>query len=308
MKRFLINFKKGFTLSELLIVLVVIGVIASITLIPVISRINDKNYEVSRKRILTIIGEAGKLIALEGNINSASSAGDFVENYLSKKIKILHTCASDDLKKCGISEKIKTLGGKKTITTPTQISELGGFNANSFNHGTTGEIISNKSYGFVTINGYSVNLFYNPNCRADINGDDYDAPDYVCFNVVYDINGLRRPNEVGKDIGFITLLYPNEQNRIVAPGLDFSFVYTGSNWANAETACASLGGNYSLADKDEILSLAYNARLIGAGGAQFWSSSSCPSSSYAYVQGFGDGSRLCIAKYRGFYPLCIRRY
>lgn len=40
---------------------------------------------------------------------------------------------------------------------------------------------------------------------------------YTCVNAIYDMNGLRGPNQVGKDIGFVTVFYPNETVQAVAP-------------------------------------------------------------------------------------------
>ena len=73
---------KGFTLAEVLIALGVIGVVAAITLPRLISDIKEKQYEAGRQKALLIIGEAGKRIAVNGEMNSSYNAEQFIENTL----------------------------------------------------------------------------------------------------------------------------------------------------------------------------------------------------------------------------------
>ena len=85
------------------------------------------------------------------------------------------------------------MGKEKITTIPNTISGL--------NEGLN-SILSNTlktSYAYVTAEGYSVNLYYNPNCKPlDNNGYDYHASSQVCINAIYDMNGLKVPNEAEK--------------------------------------------------------------------------------------------------------------
>ncbi len=76
-----------------------------------------------------------------------------------------------------------------------------------------------SSYGFVMSNGYSVNLFYRPSCKswqtaAYITNSAMQA---VCINIIYDMNGKTGPNQIGKDIGTVTVIDPVQP---IAAGLN----------------------------------------------------------------------------------------
>ena len=77
----------GFTLSEVLITLGVIGVVAALTIPGIIANANDSKYRGARQKALATIGEAVRNIAVAEGIDNASSAEDFVENYLKSNYK-----------------------------------------------------------------------------------------------------------------------------------------------------------------------------------------------------------------------------
>ena len=185
--------KKGFTLAEVLITIGIIGVVAAMTLPTVINETRDKEYAAARKKALATIGEAVRLITIQGDIRYAENAGDFVENYLKKQLQIVKTCSNSNLRDCGIEtepNKMVSLAEKK-MTMPTTINDL----APGMSNGLATDPAS-TSYGFVMSNGYSVNLFYNPSCLSDNKDANHWGQDRVCVNAIYDMNGLGQPNEV----------------------------------------------------------------------------------------------------------------
>lgn len=292
----------AFTLSEVLITLGIIGVVAAMTMPVLINKINDREYDRAREKALYSIGEAGRLLAVQGDIGLGTNAEDFVKNYLSKKLKIVQMCDSDNLEKCGLSPTIKKLDGTTTMNMPTTIGELG---LPSIYNSTWKT--STTNYGFIIANGYSVNLFYNPQCTTDTNKDNTLASGYVCMNAIYDMNGLRNPNQVGKDIGFVTILYPDETNRAVAPNPTLTAPVR-NNWTIAQAACTHFGKEYSLPDKDELLSMAINGNLIGITRDFHWSSSvHSANSKIAWSQSFEDGRRRWILKKNSNFVRCVRR-
>ena len=307
----------GFTLAEVLITLAIIGVVAALTLPTLIQKINNREYDRAREKALMSIGEAGRLLAVQGDIGAGTDAEDFIKNYLSKKLKIVKTCDSNNLEKCGLSPTIKKLDGTTTMNMPTTIAELGlpSISNSTWKNNTT-------NYGFVTANGYSVNIFYNPQCTTDTNNDNLLASGYVCFNAIYDMNGLRNPNQVGKDIGFVTVLYPNETNRAVAPNPVAVTDNFSMSWGEANVFCESNNlsshyrkgivnpkDKYTLPDKDELLSMAINGNLINANPSGYYWSSSVYSanSSYAWIQYFGSGTRLWYYETYSASVRCVRR-
>ena len=292
----------AFTLAEVLITLGIIGIVAAMTMPVLINKIKDREYDRAREKALNSIGEAGRLLAVQGDIGSGTNAEDFVKNYLSKKLKIVKTCESSALAECGLSPTIKKLDGTTTMSMPKTRGELG---LPSIANSTWKT--STTNYGFVTANGYAVNLFYNPNCTTDTNANNSLASGYACMNAIYDMNGLRNPNQVGKDIGFVTVLYPNETNRAVAPN-PTPTASANAKWTNAQTACTYLGKEYSLPDKDELLSMAINGNLIDINNYVYWSSSShSVDSSRAWVLNFSTGRRAFLEKNMTYYVRCVRR-
>ena len=292
--------KKGFTLAEVLITIGIIGVVAAMTLPTVINETRDKEYAAARKKALATIGEAVRLITIQGDIRYAENAGDFVENYLKKQLQIVKTCSNSNLRDCGIEtepNKMVSLAEKK-MTMPTTINDL----APGMSNGLAIDPAS-TSYGFVMSNGYSVNLFYNPSCLSDNKDANHWGQDRVCVNAIYDMNGLGQPNEVGKDIGFVTILYPDVRTIAVAPDVQNA---ASANFDNAGASCTNQNKEYTLPNRDELLAMYYNANLLGITSGACWSASQA-SAELGWYQFFSNGRRLRNAKSNGASVRCVRR-
>ena len=263
--------RTAFTIAEVLITIGIIGVVAALTIPAIIANTQGKEYEVARKRMLQTFGEGVRLISIQGEMQSANNAEDFVENYLKKQIKIMKTCDNDNLKACGIetgTNAIKAWSDKKiTRTMPRTTSQL--------NSGiASGHTMKNptKSYGFVMANGYAVNLFYNPNCEAKklLSGFANWTSDFVCVNAIYDMNGLKGPNQAGKDIGFVTILYPDTSSIALAPNPYYKNLKN-ANYKDGMAGCAELGADYTLPRLEEWASISYNRELFDFDyGGSYW--------------------------------------
>lgn len=293
--------KKGFTLAEVLITIGIIGVVAAMTLPTVINETRDKEYAAARKKALATIGEAVRLITIQGDIRYAENAGDFVENYLKKQLQIVKTCSNSNLRDCGIEtepNKMVSLAEKK-MTMPTTINDL----APGMSNGLATDPAS-TSYGFVMSNGYSVNLFYNPSCLSDNKDANHWGQDRVCVNAIYDMNGLGQPNEVGKDIGFVTILYPDVRTIAVAPDVHKQNAAS-ANFDNAGASCTNQNKEYTLPNRDELLAMYYNANLLGITSGHYWSASQA-SAELGWNQNFNNGNRNRNAKSNGNNVRCVR--
>ena len=253
--------KQGFTLAEVLITLGIIGVVSAIVMPAIITDIQGKQYSVARKKALATIGEAGRQIAVNGEMGNAVDAEDFVENYLKRQLKMVKTCKNDDLKACGIeTDTNKILSFHKAKRTmPRKWGDL----AWGVGYGLTESMKidkSSKSYGFVMPDGYAVNLFYNGNCQAESSVlAAYAGVSKVCVFAIYDMNGLRKPNQVGKDIGFVSVFYPTEHAVAVAPEYIKTEVLSGS-FEKAQEACGKLKGA-TLPNIEELTSLYLSGTL-----------------------------------------------
>ena len=251
---------EGFTLSEILITLGIIGVVAAVTLPVLIDKIKDNEYDRARQKALNIVGEACKILAVQGELTQSNNAENFVKDYLSKQLKIAKTCGTN-ITECGFSEKINKLGNTGEITMPTVIKDLvkGGYPLERSN--TIPKIKNSTGFSFVSSNGYSMLLFYNPYCLGDSNVSGHYGVDRVCVNVIYDMNGSRKPNEVGKDIGYVSVLFPDETVTAVAPRFQpksEAYIYE-SPKTYASRICK---GNYTLPTKNEGATVAFNNSIL----------------------------------------------
>ena len=229
-----LSLKKAFTLAEVLITLVIIGVIAAITVPILFNHTSDREYNVARQKAKATIGEAFKLMTINGEIDKDKSTKEFIEEVLPKYLKVAKMCGSSDTAKnltdCGFTSTVKrpdgteismteigqtwqSLGNPKIwVGTPTSAATWvtpGDYNSDSPKDHNTG-------YAVQTVDGFSLDIFYNPFCVSNTEekipwytniGKIQMSMDVVCFNAVYDMNGSKGPNQVGKDIGFVGSFY-----------------------------------------------------------------------------------------------------
>ncbi len=158
----------GFTLSETLITLGIIGVVAAITLPTIINKINDMHYNSLRKKALSTIEQAYWQIYEE--------QGAFPESL----------CTNNNSKCFGELFKQKLKTNLETVWIPNS-NELPGCWSNK-NLANPGE----QHYCFSTVN----NIFYDFDMEV-INGVPF-------INI--DVNGKNRPNTWGKDIYTIRIV------------------------------------------------------------------------------------------------------
>ncbi len=295
------QYKNAFTLAEVLITIGIIGVVAVLTLPSVINFTKDKEYAAAKKKMLYTISEATKSIAGSGYTKDSENAKDFVENQLRKQVQMIKTCDNNNLRDCGIEtreNKIFNLS-ETAMTMPTKISDLATGISTADTDG------SSTSYGFVMSNGYAVNLFYNPKCKSDDPDANHYGQDRVCVNVIYDMNGLAAPNQVGKDIGFVTMIYPDITVKTVAPD-PYKKNASGAAFNDTGTVCSALDKELSPPNRDELLSMYYNSTLVGITSGGYWSSSEA-SSELGWYQNFTTGYRSRYAKSNGSSVRCVRR-
>lgn len=91
--------KKGFTLAEVLITLVIIGVIAAMTIPTLMNSTNQQEFRVGLKKAISAVNQAVSLnYALEGksigDTDLDSSAG-VVANLFQKRMSVISTATSD---------------------------------------------------------------------------------------------------------------------------------------------------------------------------------------------------------------------
>ena len=300
-KRF--AFAPAFTMAEILISLTIIGVIAAITLPALQANINEKTWATQRKALYSRMSQAismmpslngyGEFVLadpeheIEGKDTVAMS---FVTNGLSKVLELKNICDNQNLGKCGLPDKIKAKTGTIYSTKPNGTNPLTTLvQLNPKFHGswtwTDGGNVYNQTYnggninnfaaaGFETKNGESVIAFYNPYCidyeaakvsnDTWINGYQLRPMRLMCANFVFDLNGKKGPNTVGKDIGVMSVLYPTDSEvviPVIAKKSAASSFINNNGVHSASKFCKSLG-DYRLPTREEVMSLFYNEYLL----------------------------------------------
>ena len=277
----LVGLRSAFTMAEILLSLTIIGVVAAITLPSLTGNINERTWNTQRKALYARFSQAIALMpALNGygtlseETDSAGStsivdtaAEVFITDGLSKVIKINNICDNEHIEDCGIPLTYTTLAGsnKNIPTTMTELNSLitsASYSAYSYKDGDSYSMLDTKAAAFETGNGESILTFYNPNCVGNMGETgDYFVQPKICANMIYDLNGPKGPNTVGKDIGFMTILYPTD-SVVVAP-VPFRSIISGVTSDEAPTACTLQAGNeYRIPTKDELASLFANQNLL----------------------------------------------
>ena len=183
-------FKNGFTLAEVLITLVIVGVVAALTISPLVNTYVESSTVAKVKKGLSILGQAKKLAEAQ---NGSIEGWDFGEgysaetnlqfwNYLKPYISLAKDC-----------------GTQTDCYHTNAIYHLNGVN-HGINHG------GDNNYHKFALSDGSVMYFriaLSGKCSTSEGG-----LDNVCASFFYDVNGSKSPNTYGKDI-FMYFMTPN---------------------------------------------------------------------------------------------------
>ncbi len=270
--------KFAFTMAEILLSLTIIGVVAAITLPSLMGNINERTWNTQKKALHARLSQAiGMMPYLsgygtqttdaDGSLTADTAAEAFLTEGLSKVVKINNICDSEHLEDCGLSTIVTDYFGSTAYSViPKTLGEF-----NSEQYGALANVnTATKAAAFETQNGESVLTYYNPNCigsRDNINS--YIASN-ACATFVFDLNGNKGPNMVGKDVGIITAFYPVD-SLVVAP--DVAAILSGGvSGVDGETASAHCSANYSgarMANIEEAMALSIGRTLYSVNGNYF---------------------------------------
>ena len=135
---------------------------------------------------------------------------------------------------------------------------------------------------------------------------DYYTQPKMCADFVYDLNGSKGPNTVGKDIGFITALYPSD-SVVVAPMPYYSRASYGSTQADTGAYCRKQSEDSRLPNKEELAAMFYNKNLIGNVNTTHHWSGSVIDSQYGWALGFYHGKLGRNLRSYNYWAWCIKR-
>ena len=282
--------QQAFTMAEILLSLTIIGVVAAITLPSLTGNINERTWNTQRKALFARFSQAIALMpALNGygtiDDTTDTAAETFVTAGLSKVLKINNICDSEHLEDCGLPSKIIPTDGGTLNGGPIDIDSiktLSEFYPLTNNAGSSIDypVADTKAAAFETVNGESILVYYNPNCRTGLLNETAItaiAP-MMCANFVYDLNGSKGPNTVGKDIGFLTAFYSSD-SQVVAPIPAVRDITGAMPLHTASAKCRELDEGMRLPNLEELMSIFYNKRLVAfaANNTHYWSATSVSS-------------------------------
>jgi len=321
----------AFTMAEILLSLTIIGVVAAITLPSLTGNINERTWNTQRKALYARFSQALALMpSLSGygtyqladsahSINAEDTAAEtFVTEGLSKVMKINNICDHEHLQDCGLVTSYTNLVGNNKAW-PTKLSELNNMFTDVFNDGPGGsggvnfqnpqKDINTFAAAFETQNGESIAVYYNPQCVTDMQEKTwYYSQTKMCANFIYDLNGNKGPNTVGKDIGFITALYPSDPV-IVAPMPLQRNVSEAKNQIEAGAACTSLDTESRMPNRDELSAMFFNRDLIGITYGHYWSGTVITpgESGSGWIVDFNTGRHFPYTRNTGDTIRCVKR-
>ncbi len=310
---------KAFTMAEILLSLTIIGVVAAITLPSLTGNINERTWNTQRKALYARMSQAISLMpALNGygtlvEGNDSTSAIDnatetFVINGLAKVLKINNICDNEHLQDCGIPQTYTTLVTGSTISSiPSTLAEFNDIFTKAKGYNT----IDTKAAAFETQNGESILAYYNPNCTSDMQElTHHSVKDNMCANFIYDLNGNKGPNTVGKDIGFITVLYPTDSVVVAPIPLNkTAIVYT--QQTKAGDACRKQDEYTRQPNVEELIAMAFNNKpLMGNTEGQVFTSNTVVYSKgidYVWAVGINSGNVDIYSRSGNHSVWCIKR-
>lgn len=177
---------KAFTLSEVLLVLSVIGVIAALTIPTLIQKVSDDQNKVTWRKTYSELSQAAQLIM---NDNGGSMYQWCYDDYRCIKDKFAEKL--QNVKQCGQSLGIGNCFPASPIKTLNDSTQT----------------ITSYASGLILTNGvhlafnHNATMIYNCWGTGDINGS--------CGEIYADVNGFNGPNTIGKDI-FRMIIYLNK--------------------------------------------------------------------------------------------------
>ncbi|MCM1010867.1 MAG: hypothetical protein NC390_08370, partial [Fusobacterium sp.] len=230
-----------------------------------------------------------------------TAAETFITSGLAKVLKINNICDHEHITDCGFASKFTPFHAMRsqTVSVMNTPLTLGTLN-NTFVASSASESFLNpysqtdtNVAAFETANGESILAYYNPNCRAYVEQSAaYQIQPYICANFIYDLNGTKGPNTVGKDIGVMTALYSSD-SVVVAPMIVQQSLTGSKTFAAAGPYCKSLDSSSRLAGLEEMASIYVNKSLFGVDGSINTFSNkrvvATPPSVHAWGIRFGDG-------------------
>lgn len=190
--------KKAFTLSEVLITLGIIGVIAAITMQVIFTNIQNKGYVERMKKAYSLIQNTTlQIINEEGKpSNWILDAFGMNSQALNERVVNMYAEKMNAVKNCGLTNYT----ANSCLLGSTSYNGLSGKHVHDY------KSIFWYSYPFVLPDGTTIVLKFESNVGAVFWGN----PDII---FIVDVNGKQKPNKIGRDI-FYFYMNKNENGKV----------------------------------------------------------------------------------------------
>ncbi len=193
--------KNGFTMSELITTISIIGVVAALVLPAFVARYQKEGWVAGLKKSSSFISQAASTITFENQVNSWNVTDNDIKSvqavydHFKKELKLLEDCGCNVGKtktNCWSEEVTKTLSGD-----PYEFEYPGGIGLDACH-----AILVDGSNISFDISGASDKLLGTKNKAS--------------FVINIDINGKKGPNMLGRDVFVYT--FDPEKNAITSAG------------------------------------------------------------------------------------------
>lgn len=210
--------RKAFTLAEILLTLVIVGIVAALTIPALIANVQQNQYKAAWKQTFSIINQGYTRFSADKGIST-------IKNYYSNPTyPQLHT----DIK----NELAPYFNVKKSCNSGQILNNC--WHDTNKSYFLNNDPVSDNGVmaGFILNNGMLVKVGWSGDNVTCVSGLESLTE---CLNFVVDVNGFTPPNTVGKDIFF---LFVNDRNQILPTGTvgHPSFSCDSINWGHSCSA------------------------------------------------------------------------
>lgn len=311
---------KAFTIAEVLIALGIIGVVAMAVLPALQGNIDERKWTAQKQALYSRIAQAvstmpglnGFGVSIDNPNETKNMAAVTFLNEFKNYYKINNICEYNNIPDCDIRFSNGSLNNITNI--PGTMINISVKSINEYLTANDVELADNNANGikpaaFEAMSGEKILVFYNPYCMVNPIKENPDDSQYmynkVCVNFIYDLNGTKMPNAVGKDIGIITALYAVD-SVVVAP-MAVNGNIGNQKYAEAMLACPNRDESTRLPNLEEAIALKYNYKLFSedTSSSEFWTNSFAPNNkAWAYDN---EGSYYAADKTDNKTAWCVKQ-
>lgn len=172
--------QNAFTLAEVLITLGIIGVVAALTIPPLLNSFQETQNKIAWKKAYSLLSNAYSQVLSENNgtFKNVCTDSDCIKTFLMNYLSYTKICSSAN-----------TNGANTCVyNTSTSLRRYGDGQPCGFAWNTSGFILNNGSIILLLINS--------PDCSLNNSNSNIKS----CGVMIVDTNGFANPNTLGKDV------------------------------------------------------------------------------------------------------------